>query len=101
MKNFPHQFNDLGKLTGALGVLNVLQGSKQSVADDGVFGEALANAGIYTFRGLGSVADRLAAEKLKPTGNQGFRTAAREMGVGSGWGRNDTLSVSANHRRWV
>lgn len=22
-------------------------------------------------------------------------------GVGSGWGRNDTLSVSANHRRWV
>lgn len=24
-----------------------------------------------------------------------------EIGVGSGWGRNDTLSVSANHRRWV
>ena len=23
------------------------------------------------------------------------------IGVGSGWGRNDTLSVSANHRRWV
>lgn len=23
------------------------------------------------------------------------------LGVGSGWGRNDTLSVSANHRRWV
>ncbi|WP_205289592.1 hypothetical protein, partial [Escherichia coli] len=53
--------------------------AKQSVADDGVFGEGLANAGIYTFRGIGSVANRLAAEKLKPTGNQGFRTAAREM----------------------
>ncbi|WP_333899944.1 hypothetical protein [Agrobacterium pusense] len=79
MKNFPHQFNDLGKLTGALNVLSVLQGAKQSVADDGVFGEGLANAGIYTFRGIGSVANRLAAEKLKPTGNQGFRTAAREM----------------------
>ena len=24
-----------------------------------------------------------------------------KQGVGSGWGRNDTLSVSANHRRWV
>lgn len=29
-------------------------------------------------------------------------TAAESpKGVGSGWGRNDTLSVSANHRRWV
>lgn len=79
MKNFPHQFNDLGKLTGALNVLNLLQGTMQNVADDGIFGEALANAGVYTFRGSGSVADRLAAEKQKPTGNQGFRTAAREM----------------------
>lgn len=29
------------------------------------------------------------------------RGAGDQRGVGSGWGRNDTLSVSANHRRWV
>lgn len=28
------------------------------------------------------------------------RVRSKHEGVGSGWGRNDTLSVSANHRRW-
>ena len=42
--------------------------------------------------------DRLEAEScLDP--NAIYKIALQ--GVGSGWGRNDTLSVSANHRRWV
>lgn len=79
MKNFPHQFNNLDKLTGALDVLSILRGENKNVEDDGVFGEALVNAQIYSFRGVGSVAERLSAERLKPLANQGFRTAAREM----------------------
>jgi hypothetical protein len=50
LKNFPHQVNDLGKLTSALNVANVLIGSKKSIGDDGVFGEALAHAGVYSKR---------------------------------------------------
>lgn len=80
MKNFPHQFNDLTKLTAALGVVRVINGTKQNLADDGVLGEALANAGIYTFRNLvTSVAERIVEEKQKPLGSQGFRTAARDI----------------------
>lgn len=39
------------------------------------------------------------AEASMPPCNAADRTV--QSGVGSGWGRNDTLSVSANHRRWV
>lgn len=80
MKNFPHQFNDLTKLTAALNVVSVLHGQKEDVDDDGVFGQALAEGGIYTFRNLTtSVADRIKLEAQKPLGSQGFRTAARDI----------------------
>lgn len=80
MKNFPHQFNDLAKLTSALGVADVLIGGGEAFGDDGVFGEALANASIYTFRNTSlSISDNIAEEKKKALGNQGFRTAARDI----------------------
>lgn len=80
MKNFPHQFSDLGKLTTALAVIDSLNGRNLTVSDDGVFGTELANVGVYTFRNLAtSIKDRLKAERQKPTSNQGFRTAARDI----------------------
>jgi hypothetical protein len=80
LKNFPHQINDLDKLTAALGVANVLIGTNNDLSDDGVLGEALANAGVYTFRNkTKTVATNIAAEKQKALGNQGFRTAARDI----------------------
>jgi hypothetical protein len=80
LKNFPHQVNDLGKLTSALNVANVLIGSKKSISDDGVFGEALAHAGVYSFRNKAvSAATNIKDEKTKPLGSQGFRTAARDI----------------------
>lgn len=80
MKNFPHQFNDLTKLTAALGVAQALIAANQQYDDDGVFGTALANAGIYTFRDRAlTVAQNLAQEAQKPASSQGFRTAARDV----------------------
>jgi hypothetical protein len=80
LKNFPHQVNDLGKLTAALNVANMLGGAGKPIGDDGVFGEALAHAGVYTFRNKTlSVAANIKEEKTKPVGSQGFRTAARDI----------------------
>ena len=80
MKNFPHQVSELSKLTAALGVANVLLASGNGYSDDGVFGEALAKAGVYTFRNKSlSVSQNIKAEATKPTGSQGFRTAARDI----------------------
>jgi hypothetical protein len=80
VKNFPHQFNDLGKLTAALNVAATLIGTNQQYSDDGVFGAALAKAGIYSFRNRDlTVAQNLALESAKPLGSQGFRTAARDI----------------------
>lgn len=80
MKNFPHQFNDLTKLTGALDVARAIIGGGQDYNDDGVFGAALAMAGIYAFRDKNlSVAENIQAEQAKPVANQGFRTAARDV----------------------
>lgn len=80
VKNFPHQFNDLTKLTAALGVAQVLIAGHQHYDDDVVFGAALANAGIYTFRNKAlTVAQNLAQEALKPASTQGFQTAARDV----------------------
>lgn len=79
MKNFPHQVNNLDKLTSALVVARDLINGGQQL-DDGTFGEALALAGVYTFRHpMASVAANIAAEKLKPASDQGFRTAARDL----------------------
>ena len=54
MKNFPHQINQLLKLTRALGVFGRLIEAKLNVDDDGIVGDALARAGVYTFRNPGS-----------------------------------------------
>ncbi|MFH1158276.1 MAG: hypothetical protein V1721_05260 [Pseudomonadota bacterium] len=80
LKNFPHQFSNLDKFTDALGVANVLIGERKNINDDGIFGEALTYASVYNFRGLvGSVIDRVVAEKQKDLSDQGFRTAARDI----------------------
>lgn len=80
MKNFPHQFNDLTKLTAALGVAQALIAANEQYNDDVVFGTALANNGIYAFRNRNlTVAQNLAQEAQKPPSNQGFRTAARDV----------------------
>lgn len=50
MKNFPHQINQLPRLTNALGVFARLIEKKHDVDDDGVVGDSLARAGVYTFR---------------------------------------------------
>lgn len=49
MKNFPHQINQLPRLTNALGVYVRLIEKKHDVDDDEVAGDALARAGVYTF----------------------------------------------------
>jgi hypothetical protein len=80
VKNFPHQFNDLTKLTAALGVAQVLIAGNQQYNDDAVFGAALANGGIYTFQNRAlTVAQNLAQEAQKPASSQGFQTAARDV----------------------
>lgn len=80
MKNFPHQISDLAKLTAALAVAQTLIGANQAYNDDGVFGTALANAGIYSFRNkVLTVAQNLAVELQKALSDQGFRTAARDI----------------------
>jgi hypothetical protein len=80
LKNFPHQINDLDKLTRALRVAHELINAGEEFDDDGVFGKALAHAGVYSFRNKAlSVAENIAVESGKPLGNQGFRTAARDI----------------------
>lgn len=81
MKNFPHQINQLPKLTEAITVFARLIERGADVADDGVVGDALAQAGVYTFRlpGNQSVAALLQKEHAKPFASQGTRTCAREL----------------------
>ena len=80
MKNFPHQFNDLSKLTKALIVFSQLIADGKDVSDDAIVGTALARAGIYQFRDKTlSIENALIKERQKPPSNQGTRTAAREL----------------------
>lgn len=80
MKNFPHQFNDLAKLTAALGVADVVIGAGHAVTDERVFGEALATANVYAFRNKAlTVAQNIIEAKKKPIESQGFRAAARDI----------------------
>jgi hypothetical protein len=80
MKNFPHQYNDFAKLRATLETIRDLNEQGADVGDDGVLGYELARRGIYTFRGPElPLEDRIALEQTKPSGNQGPRTAAREM----------------------
>lgn len=89
MKNFPHQYNDLRKLRATLETVRDLNGAGHDADDDGVLGYDLARRRIYGFRGLDYGGDaaavdarveaRIAADQQKPSGQQGARTAAREM----------------------
>lgn len=80
MKNFPHQFSNLDKLTRALEVTRDRITTGQGLGDDGLFGESLAFSNVYTFNNLTtSIQERISEEKTKKISNQGFRTAAREI----------------------
>lgn len=80
MKAFPHQFSSLDKLTAALDVLSNLIGQQMNPHDDGDYGSALAHAGVYKFRRLETtIEERLQLERQKSLGDQGFRTAARDI----------------------
>jgi hypothetical protein len=81
MKNFPHQINQISRLTKALSVFNDLIQGGANIQDDGVVGDAFAKAGVYTFREQQNrtVEDLLAEEHRKDIGSQGTRTCAREL----------------------
>jgi len=81
MKNFPHQINQLPRLTRALGVFAQLIEKNQDVDDNGVVGVALARAAVYTFRtpGTKTIEELLQNEHKKTPANQGTRTCAREL----------------------
>jgi hypothetical protein len=81
MKNFPHQINQLPRLNAALGVMDRMLSENRNLNDDGILGDALALAGVYTFRhaGTDSVQRLLILEHGKAASNQGTRTCAREL----------------------
>ena len=80
MKNFPHQFNDLGKLRTALELAAVLIEQDENIASDQVYGEALARASVYSFRATNSsIEEALRRERQKPRANRGTETAARDI----------------------
>lgn len=80
MKNVPHQINQIPRLTHALSVFRRLIEEERNIDDDGVVGDALARAGVYTFRERDrSIEELLDEEHLKPLGSQGSRTCARDL----------------------
>ena len=81
MKNFPHQINQLPRLNEAVAVFARLIDEGRNIDDDGIVGDALARAGVYTFRNASrkSVETLLASEHRKPRGSQGTRTCARDL----------------------
>lgn len=79
MKNFPHQFNNLDKLQAALELAAVLVERNEDIASDQVYGEALARAGVYSFRGNLPIEKALQRERRKPRANRGTETAARDI----------------------
>lgn len=84
MRNFPHQVNQIHKFVGALRVAADLREENLDLTDDGLYGYALAEAGIYSFRGLADATPeelraRIASEQSKPRGSQGARTFARDV----------------------
>jgi hypothetical protein len=82
VKNFPHQVNKLERFAGGLRVLAELRDVGADLADDGVVGDALARAGVYTFRDEydpANIEELLEEEHAKPASNQGTRTMAREL----------------------
>ncbi|MEI4481175.1 MULTISPECIES: hypothetical protein [unclassified Phyllobacterium] len=79
MKNFPHQYSQIDRLTDALRVAEKVIKSGGQLGDDAVFGEALVFGNVHNIAGDGTLAERLKNEKLKPVSNRGYHTAAREM----------------------
>jgi len=81
VKNFPHQINQLPRLARALGVFARLIEQNQDLDGDGVVGDALARAEVYTFRTPGNrtIEKLLQTEHQKTPANQGTRTCAREL----------------------
>lgn len=80
MKNFPHQINQIPRLVQALEVFRALIDQGHDIDDDGVVGDALARASVYTFREREmSIEELLVIEHNKPRGSQGTRTCAREL----------------------
>jgi hypothetical protein len=82
LKNFPHQFNNLGKLTAALGIASHLIAAGQDYNDGAgrTFGRALAEAGIYQFRDkTRTIAQNLQAQSARPAQDRGFETAGRDI----------------------
>ena len=79
MKNFPHQFARLDKLSNALRTAALLIDDGADFHRNSIFGRQLAVDGVYTFRGDGSVEQKLQEESQKPQSRRGTETAAREM----------------------
>lgn len=81
MKNFPHQFNKIDRFARGLVEFDKLAQAGRDLSDDGIVGDALARAGVYTFRRTrGTDVGRLLREEHnKPPSSQGTRTMAREL----------------------
>lgn len=80
MKNFPHQFSDVTRLSNGLVVFINLHDDGQDVANDEVVGIALAQAGVYTFRDRNlSLDEAIRNELQKPRAQRGTHTAARDL----------------------
>lgn len=81
MKNFPHQINQLPRLMDALSVFATLIDAQRDVDDDGLVGDALARAEVYTFRAIRgrTISQLLQAEHAKPPDKRGTETCAREL----------------------
>jgi hypothetical protein len=80
MKNFPHQFSDIVRLSNGLAVLINLYDDGQDVSNDEIVGIELARAGIYTFRDRNlPLEDAIRVELQKPRAQRGSHTAARDL----------------------
>jgi hypothetical protein len=80
MKNFPHQMNDVFRLTRGLQVFANLGQQGENLSDDEVVGVSLARAGVYTFRAKDqTLNEALEMELQKPRSSRGTHTAARDL----------------------
>jgi hypothetical protein len=79
MKNFPHQFSDLKKLTKSLEIAKQLIDNGDPLTDE-KFGEQLTRKGIYTYRETSLSTDEfLQKENQKLIQNRGYLTVSREI----------------------
>lgn len=106
MKNFPHQMNDLFRLTTGLQVFADLEEQGDDLSADEVVGTSLAKAEVYTFRAKDRTLDEaLEIELQKPRSSRGTHTAARDlrrMFLLAGWLQQDEnarLTVSESGRQ--